>query len=76
MELDPDMLDFDPVNKNKMKYFINKLESDQIDKLEQNQIPLLTSSKYYSKLVIFKYIGVKYYNTQLFENEINDEQML
>lgn len=76
LELDPDMLDFDPVNKNKMKYFINKLESDQIDKLEQNQIPLLTSSKYYSKLVIFKYIGVKYYNTQLFENEINDEQML
>ena len=29
-----------------------------------NQIPLDISSKYYSKLCMFEYIGVKYYNNQ------------
>ena len=72
LELNPDMLDFNPVNKNKMKYFID-MKHNQTDKLEQNQIPLSSSSKYYSKLVIFEYIGVKFYNTQSFENEINEE---
>ena len=69
LELNTDMLDFDPVNKNKMKYFID-IKHNPDNKLESNQIPLSMSSKYYSKLVIFEYIGVKFYKTQSFENEI------
>jgi len=65
LELNPDMLDFNQVNKNKMKYFID-IKQNQTDKLETNQIPLLSSSKYYYKLVIFEYAGVKFYNTQIF----------
>jgi hypothetical protein len=72
LELNPDMLDFNPINKNKMKYFIN-VKHNQSDKLESNQIPLSMSSKYYSKLVIFEYIGVKFYDSQTFENNIYEE---
>jgi hypothetical protein len=72
LELNTDMLDFNPVNKNKMKYFIDVKHNDN-NKLESNQIPIILNSKYYSKLVIFEYIGVKFYNTQSFENEIYEE---
>jgi hypothetical protein len=65
LEINPDILDFDPTNKNSMKYFIHneKKDSNKMD-IIQNQIPLDKNSKYYSKLVIFEYIGVKYYNYQ------------
>lgn len=71
LELNPDILDFNPVNKNKMKYFID-VKNNQSDKLELNQIPLSMSSKYYFKLVVFEYIGVKFYDTQTFDDEINE----
>lgn len=94
----PDMLDFDPKNKDSMKYFIlnsKKVVSNNINKLinkypkkkplvlsgapknlhkfswESNQIPLEISSKYYSQLCIFEYIGVKYYNYIEYDNEID-----
>ncbi len=62
---DPDMLDFDPGNKESMKYFI--LVDSKKTKLKniQNQIPLDITSKYYPKLCMFEYIGVKYYNYQI-----------
>ena len=57
----PDMLDFDPNNKESMKYFIfvdskkTKSNSNSNDKLKniQNQIPIDITSKYYSKLCMF-----------------------
>lgn len=69
LAINPDMLDFDPKNQDSMKYFIlnsKKVVSNNINKLmnKPNQIPLDISSKYYSKLCMFEYIGVKYYNNQ------------
>ena len=72
----PDMLDFDPANKDEMKYFIEKTklthnkDCDLRKELKQNQIPLEHTSKYYSQLMLFDYIGVKYYNHQI--NEPDD----
>lgn len=68
LELNPDIFDFNPVNKNKMKYFINS-KYNSCSNLEPNQIPLVINSKYYSKLVIFEYIGVKFYNDKIYSNE-------
>ena len=48
-----------------MKYYIDK--KNTIDKLNHNQIPLISSSKYYTQLAIFDYIGVKFYNYQINE---------
>ena len=75
----PDMLDFDPDNKDTMKYYIEKektITHNQINQInlnktktnkltEQNKIPLIQSSKYYSQLVLFEYVGVKFYNYQI-----------
>lgn len=72
LELKPDILDFNPINKNKMKYFID-IKHNSDNKLESKQIPLSMNSKYYSKLVIFEYIGVKFYDSQTFDDEINEE---
>lgn len=69
LELNPDMLDFDPINKNTMKYYMEKKISEQT-KLNSNQIPLIVSSKYYAQLMVFDYIGVKFYNYQI--NEPDD----
>lgn len=63
LELDPDMLDFDPVNKDTMEYYIEKKPKNP-NKLNSNQIPLIISSKYYAQLMIFEYIGVKFFNYQ------------
>ena len=68
IELNPDILDFDPANKNTMKYYMEKKPIDH-NKLESNQIPLLTSSKYYAQLVVFDYIGVKFYNYQIDDDD-------
>ncbi len=62
----PDKLDFNPENKDLMKYFIDKNVADKLD-FKENQIPLIESSKYYSQLVVFEYIGVKYFDTQIFD---------
>lgn len=76
LSINPDMLDFDPKNQDSMKYFIlnsKKVVSNNINKLinKPNQIPLEISSKYYSQLSIFEYIGVKYYNYE-YDNEIDN----
>ncbi len=63
----PDKLDFDPENKDTMKYFIDKNVLDKTQ-YKPNQIPLITSSKYYQQLVVFEYIGVKYFDYQI-DNE-------
>ena len=64
-----------------MKYFIlnsKKDLSNGIGKLtnkltnKQNQIPLVITSKYYSELCIFEYIGVKYYNYTEYDNEVDN----
>lgn len=69
LELNPDMLDFDPANKDTMRYYFEKKPSSPT-KLKSNQIPLITSSKYYSKLMMFDYIGVKFFNYQI--DDINE----
>ena len=71
MELNPDMLDFNQNNKEEMKYFIDTSITDK-NKFKPNQIPLEISSKYYAKLVVFNYIGVKFYNYQI-DDELNNE---
>ena len=72
LAINPDMLDFDPKNKESMNYFISNSKKNQPTdnvnnklKNNKNQIPLDMTSKYYSQLYIFEYIGVKYYNYQI-----------
>lgn len=69
LETNPNMLDFDPNNSNNMKYFlvINKkipnFNNDLVKEcVKPNQIPINIKSKYYSKLAMFEYIGVKFYD--------------
>lgn len=64
LECNPDILDFDPANKNEMKYFIEKKTYEQNKLNKQNQIPLITNSKYYAQLHLFEYIGVKFFTSQ------------
>ena len=72
LAINPDMLDFDPKNKDSMKYFISNFKKNPSLNLEianklknnENKIPLDITSKYYSQLHMFEYIGVKYYNYQ------------
>jgi peptide subunit release factor 1 (eRF1) len=55
LEIDVDRLDFDKLNKNDMKYYLG-----------DNSIPFPTKeNKYYDRLCIFEYIGVKYYSYEL-----------
>lgn len=72
LELNPDMLDFDQTNKDTMKYYLEKKIADDT-KLKHGQIPLITSSKYYAQLMVFDYIGVKFYNYQINEPDDIDE---
>ncbi len=67
-----DKLDFDLNNKNDMEYFIDLSITDK-NKFAMNQIPLEYSSKYYAKLCMFKYIGVKYYDYQLNDDDGDDK---
>lgn len=64
-----DMLDFSPQNASTMNYCLtNHLELE-------NGIPFpKNTSKYYNRLKIFEYIGVKYYNYIIMEDD-NDEFM-
>lgn len=59
LDTNPDMLDFDKTNKSETKFFIEK----NPEQSQGNQIPFPTSSsKYYLDLVLFEYIGVKYFS--------------
>lgn len=67
-----DQLDFDPENRSTMKYFLSKT-SAHFDDI--NYIPLASSSEWYSQLVMFDYIGVKFYayDIDTAEDEAADE---
>lgn len=59
LDTNPDMLDFDKSAKSETKFFIEKNTSKD---LLPNQIPFPTSSsKYYTDLFVFEYVGVKYF---------------
>ena len=70
LSTNPDMLDFDPNKSDSMKYYIvineKNIPKFNTDLAKKNpnpkQIPLNIKSKYYSKLSIFDYVGVKYYD--------------
>jgi hypothetical protein len=67
LDTKPDFLDFDPTNAKNMKWFITKLPlSNELLNSESN-IKLISTSKYYSRLDIFDYIGVKYFNYEIEE---------
>ena len=67
LDTKPDFLDFDPKNANNMKWFITKLPlTNELLKSESN-IKLISTSKHYSRLNIFDYIGVKYFNYEVDE---------
>jgi len=67
LDTNPDYLDFDPSNAPNMKWFITKLNlSENILKLEKNII-LNSKSKFFERLNIFDYIGVKYFNYEIEE---------
>jgi len=62
LDTNPDMLDFDKSAKSEVKFFIEKNTSKN---LLQNQIPFPTStSKFYIDLILFEYVGVKYFASQ------------
>ena len=67
LDTNPDYLDFEPKNASTMKWFITKLTvSKQLLKSESH-IKLIPTSKYYERLHIFDYIGVKYFNYNIEE---------
>lgn len=62
LDTNPDYLDFDPRNAGTMKWFITKLELNDNLMNSNSHIKLLSNSKFYDRLNIFDYIGVKYFN--------------
>ncbi len=68
-----DKLDFDPGNSEAMKYFIDINTIDKT-KFKPNQIPLIISSKYYAQLKMFEYVGMKYFDYQI-DNDDKFENM-
>jgi hypothetical protein len=61
LDTDPDYLDFEPNNFNEMKFFITKIKDENMINSEKC-LKLNTNNKYYERLHIFDYIGLKYYN--------------
>lgn len=60
IKIDTDILDFDPTNKENMRYYITKNKEDD----SKNAIHLLTNSKFYDQLHLYEYIGIKYYSCE------------
>jgi len=56
-----DMLDFDPINKNQMKYY-----------LTTKDIQTFSSHANYGRIKLFEYIGVKYYQYENYDDNNND----
>lgn len=56
LDTNVDILDFDEANKDNMKFYLTK---DMMDEYKD--------SKYYDRIKIFEYIGVKYYNYSIDE---------
>ena len=67
LDTDPDMLCFDPDKSWMMKYFIKKGADKH---MLPNQKPLLVSSQYYTRLMIFDYIGLKFYRHEIEEVDV------
>jgi len=59
LDTNVDILDFDINNKTSMKYY---LVANKLNDLDKNEIPILCNSKYYNRLSLFEYIGIKYFN--------------
>ena len=64
LDTKPDILEFDPENNN-IKYYIKKYPT-KTDIMNSKYIPMpiqdsFESIKYHSRLIIFEYIGLKYY---------------
>jgi hypothetical protein len=68
LDTNPDMLDFDQSNINYIEYY-TKTEPTKEDITNPKYINFDKSSKYYDRLRIFGYIGLKYYDVET----INDE---
>jgi hypothetical protein len=68
LDTKPEYLDFEPKNANLMKWFITKLPLTKELLESESNIKLISTSKYFSRLNIFDYIGVKYFNY-----EVNEE---
>lgn len=58
IKINVDILDFDPINKDTMRYYITKNTQDD----NKNAIHLLSNSKYYEQLYEYEYIGIKFYS--------------
>jgi len=60
LDTNPDMLDFDVDKRQSMKAFLIK-DPDESDLLSDKYVTLPVSSKYYARLRVFDYIGLKYF---------------
>lgn len=61
LDTNPDMIDFDVGNRETMKAFLRKDPTDA-DLISEKYLKLLPSSKYYARLRIFDYVGLKYFS--------------
>ncbi len=72
LNTDIDRLDFDINNKDQMEFYIEQKQStnQSINQLnsDNKQIPLLVDSKFYGRLQIFEYVGVKYFAYDIIED--------
>ena len=68
LDTNPDYLDFDLKNVASMKWFITKLDLPENIMKSKSLLKLETKSKYFERLNIFSYIGVKYFNYEIEEN--------
>lgn len=68
LDTNPDYLDFDLKNVASMKWFITKLDLPENIMKSKSLLKLETKSKYFERLNIFSYIGVKYFNYEIDEN--------
>lgn len=59
LDMNIDRLDFDIKNKNEMEFYIDNSKSDEKN---GKRLLLNNDSPYYSRLCIFEYIGIKYFN--------------
>lgn len=63
IKINIDILDFDPNNKENMRYYITKNIQDK----SMNAIYLSVNSKYYEQLFEYEYIGIKFYSCENYE---------
>lgn len=69
LDTNPDMLDFDVDRRESMKAFLLK-DADEFDLQSEKYVPLPVSSKYYARLRVFDYVGLKYF---AYDQSIDDD---